>query len=138
MSFVLPTFNLTVSGWRRLGNGRTYAAPDFSVTGNLSVGRRVMIAGSPWTTTYGELTITAAIPVELLLPAFTDIRAAWNAQLEDLVEVPAGTKRFYRVVQVDDIGKGFANEHRIAWIGQFLSAETKLTGGPFNVPEPYP
>jgi hypothetical protein len=30
------------------------------------------------------------------------------------VEVPAGSGRYYEVVQVDDAGKGFPNEHRIA------------------------
>jgi len=48
----------------------------------------------------------------LLLPAGTDVRDAWCASGEDAVEVPVGSGRFYRALYVDDIGKGFSNEHR--------------------------
>jgi hypothetical protein len=31
----------------------------------------------------------------------------------DTVEVPAGSKRYYLIEDVEDLGKGFTNEHRI-------------------------
>jgi hypothetical protein len=48
----------------------------------------------------------------------------------DLVEVPAGTGRFYRVQWVDDLGKGFDNEHRFA-----LLLQTN-TFSPWPIPMP--
>jgi len=54
--------------------------------------------------------------MQLLLPALTDVRSGVVAAVPDFVEVPAGSGRWYQVYAVDDIGKGFANEHRIAVI----------------------
>lgn len=59
------------------------------------------------------------IPIQsmnLLLPAGTDIRGPQDTGFADSVEVPAGSARWYGVYFVDDIGKGFANEHRTACI----------------------
>lgn len=50
----------------------------------------------------------------LLLPPLTDIQDCFNAGGPDTVEAPAGSGRFYLVDMVDDLGKGFANEHRFA------------------------
>lgn len=50
----------------------------------------------------------------LLVPKGTDIRMpgfSWNATI---VEVPAGSGRFYSVQSVDDVAKGFSNEYRVA------------------------
>lgn len=53
---------------------------------------------------------------QLWMPAFTDIRPAQMAMFPDIVEVPAGSLRFYQVIDVDDIAKGFPNEFRMALI----------------------
>jgi hypothetical protein len=58
----------------------------------------------------GVVTLT----MNLLLPALVDIRGPQDTIGADQVEVPAGSGRWYSVVGVDDIGKGFANEHRSA------------------------
>ena len=54
----------------------------------------------------------------LLLPALTDVRytgvGGTSDSFYDIVEVPAGSARWYWVLSVDDAGKGFANEHRVA------------------------
>lgn len=50
----------------------------------------------------------------LVLPKREDIRDGWSNFSPDIVEVPAGTGRFYRVLYVDDIARGFTNEYRVA------------------------
>lgn len=54
--------------------------------------------------------------MSLLLPLQTDIRGLQDTVSQDMVEVPAGSGRWYSVQIVDDIGKGYANEHRSASI----------------------
>jgi hypothetical protein len=54
--------------------------------------------------------------MSLLLPKGTDIRGPQDSVAADNVEVPAFSGRWYRVVAVDDVGKGFSNEYRNAAI----------------------
>jgi hypothetical protein len=51
-----------------------------------------------------------------LVSAFTDLRDTNNASNFDTVEIPAGSGRFYIVLMVEDVAKGFLNEHRMAFI----------------------
>jgi hypothetical protein len=52
-----------------------------------------------------------------LVPALTDIRDQFNAFTgKDTVEVPFASNRFYWVTYVDDVAKGFDNEHRLAFL----------------------
>src|SRR4030095_6118536 len=107
MAYVLPTFNLTAGVWHYatyFGNFPTIVPPaDFTVSCNLALGKRG--AGGFVSTMY------------LLLPPGTDGRDHLkNPALTahgDIVEVPFLSSRYYQVVVVDDIGKGFANEHRV-------------------------
>jgi hypothetical protein len=50
--------------------------------------------------------------MDLLVPAGTDVRDKFNSSGADAIECPTGSGRFYLAVYVDDMGKGFANEHR--------------------------
>jgi len=135
MPFVIPTFNLAVSIWRTGWAANNYATPDVTTMGNLSPGKRTMV-GRQGTTIN---TPPAVVFMELLLPKLTDIRQAITTNnTEDLVEVPAGSKRFYLVQYVDDIGKGFANEHRIAWIMFSGGVQTFADTGAIPVPVPIP
>lgn len=106
-----------------------YNFPSLIVNGNLAIGRRVNL---PF-----EATITAAMPW-LLLPALTDIRQQWNGLPPDMVEVPAGSNRFYGVIGVDDIGKGFANEHRFAILDPYTSGALFTVQGAIPAPVPLP
>jgi hypothetical protein len=133
MAFTLPTFNLNANIWRVSGTGGNYAAPDVVTLCNLSPGRRVFTAIP--TVIAAQKT---ALVMELLLPKLTDIRSAWNGLQADLVEVPAGSKRFYGVNDVDDIGKGFVNEHRFAILTYVVTGNLTLAGGPFPAPVPLP
>lgn len=109
MSFTVPTFNLNVNIWRN-GNPRTNP-PDVTAMGNLAWGRRVSYAA-------GLASAGPFILLTLLLPVGTDVRSSVTGAGSDLVEVPAGSGRFYDVNDVDDIGKGFTNEHRAAVLTQ--------------------
>jgi hypothetical protein len=109
MSFALPTFNLTCEVWTPPWVGRVHRLT--AVPCNLAMGRRVQQAiQDAYDAPYGS-----AKP-SLLLPMGTDIRDQYNAPDGDLIEVPSGTGRWYSVGIVDDVGKGFANEYRLASI----------------------
>jgi hypothetical protein len=110
MAFVVPQFPLAVAIWTGPGHA---GAPRLTTVGNLAPGRRILMQWWDWTTVGSP-----AINITLLVPALTDIRG-WNDPVSaDVVEVPQGSGRFYIVDQVDDYGKGFANEHRFAILEQ--------------------
>jgi hypothetical protein len=110
MAYTLPVFNVSVNIWHSatyIGNFPTVIPPpDLVVTCNLALGKRM---NNP-----------VGMNMWLLLPAATDIRdgvkAVTTHPFGDIVEAPAGSGRYYFVVNVDDAGKGFANEHRVAEI----------------------
>jgi len=114
MAYVIPQMPLLCAVWT--GGADPTATPprEEDIPCNLGQGNRVLSSGLFAT---GEN--YPAFASQLLLPAFTDIRGYQNGYLADLVEVPQGTGRYYYVWQVDDIGKGFANEHRFAMITPF-------------------
>jgi hypothetical protein len=108
-SFTLPTFNLDVNQWLYPNNPTLSVFPDVSLIGasNLAWGRRFNVASTGGTGVAGVLTQGMV----LLLFPLTDIAGVAEGY-GDVVEVPAGSGRFYTVQFVDDLGKGFANEHR--------------------------
>ncbi len=137
MSFTVPDFNLTCEICT--GPYDTRVLRSSAVPCNLAMGRRVIWGfHDPAAVNYGVATAT------LLLPAGTDIRD--NAQLGpgllhgpyDIVEVPSGSGRWYSVNSVDDIGKGFANEHRFAGLSKLSSNSglSNTTGLYWPVPMP--
>lgn len=76
----------------------------------------------------------------LRLPARTDIRDAKSPFGGDWCECPSGSSRVYRVVFVDDIGGGFANEHRLAILetSTFWPVPFPSPSGPFPPAPPGP
>lgn len=132
MAFIVPAFPLAVNVWHG-GGAFTYLAPDVATMGNLTPGRRSMLAVTPTSTSI------QVIEMELLLPKLTDVRCNYNlVGSTDTIEVPAGSNRFYRVGAVDDIGKGFANEHRIVWMNYLLQGSTFSDVGAIPAPVPLP
>jgi hypothetical protein len=132
MAFTLPSFNLSVD---------IYTGPWLTkvlrVTSdaNLAFGRRSQVQ-------YPSLGDPGAAPASvyeiLLLPAITDIRSYFLTGQTDVVEVPSGSGRWYGVEWVDDVGKGFDNEHRAAGllqISHFLDP-VKYAGLSWPVPMP--
>ncbi len=112
MAFVLPTFNLTALIYDNSLAIPPLAAPRLTTPACLAWGRRVQVTSTGGTPAIGVPVIT----MNLLLPRLTDIRGYQSGPLTDIVEVPSGSGRWYEVTSVDDLGKGFANEHRCALI----------------------
>jgi hypothetical protein len=111
MAFRLPAFNLTCG---------IHTGP--GISGPLRLTSRCNLAwGERINAVYVQ---TAGVPSQplgymcLLLPPLTDIRGILATGGQDYVEVPIGSGRWYAVQFVDDIGKGFANEHRGALLIQ--------------------
>ncbi len=108
MAYSLPDFNLSCD---------IYTGPwltkVFRLTSdcNLAIGRRGMFIPFDWANS-GPL--YTPLP-QLLVPALTDVRDSSCTGESDVIECPAGSGRWYRVVGVDDLGKGFPNEHRFAF-----------------------
>ena len=100
----VPTFNLTVNLWQNQFGAPPFIGVPLVITGALVLGERVGIFG------------LGTRQVYLLVPKLTDIHHARVLGGTDYVEVPAGTLRFYRVDQVDDVGRGYPNEYRQATI----------------------
>lgn len=136
MAFTLPDFNLTCDIYTA-GSPNQFNDKVFRLSSpcNLAFGRRVMVFPGEWAQDNGTGTPSA----QLLLPALTDIRD-WPGSPSpgpDIVECPAGTGRWYIVLGVDDLGKGFVNEHRyalIAKIGAFFGAAWAGATWPTPIP----
>lgn len=120
MPFRLPAFNVPVNLWNT-SSGGPLGPPSHTTMGNLSPGRL---------TEYQIVTFNG-YQMYLRLPAGTDARSEAQGG-SPIAEVPAGTLRFYRIVWVDDIGRGFANEHRLAILVQCGA------GSPYHWPLPIP
>ena len=116
MAFKLPTFNLQCNiSQPDVVDTEAIPDPPYRIVNQicqLTYGRRVQVASTGGTANVGLLILS----MNLLLPAKVDIRGPQDVVTFDMVEVPAGSGRWYRVWGVDDIGKGFANEHRTATI----------------------
>ena len=121
--FRVPTFPLRVNVWRNttgvLGSD-TMAAPVLAgAPANLAYGERVQVMSTGGT---GAVGVPSQV-MNLLLTAGSDVRASQNTGMVadavtgikgDYVEAPADSGRWYVITFVDDVGKGFANEHRTA------------------------
>jgi len=122
VSFTLPTFNLVCDIYTGPWLSKALRSP--GVQCNLAFGKRVN--GFPTFDTAGDQ-LAASFEMYLLLPAGTDVRSKIISGQGDIIDVPAGSSRWYGVFAVDDVGKGFANEHRVAdlvQISKFLNATT--------------
>jgi len=112
MAFTVPNFNLLCDIWEGPFPTKTRRLAD--VPCNLAMGRRVQQLFIDPTNI-----LTAPAAPSLLLPAGTDIRDVdCDVVDSDFVEVPAGSGRWYIVLLVDDVAKGFDNEYRIAGIAK--------------------
>jgi len=123
MAFVLPTFNIVVN---------IYSAGFPPPGGPPRLTNIAAQLRAPSANNVMYLSTVAANSAQcLLLPPGTDIRDRFCTPINsmDYVEAPAGTGRFYIVVIVDDIGRGFPNEHRYVIL-------QKVIGVPWPVPIP--
>lgn len=111
MSFSLPTFNLSVDIYTGPWIGKVFR---LNVLGNLAFSRRIQVGESP---SGDPLAEPAHIAPLLLLPPLTDVRCGFQVLHGDVLEVPHGSGRWYGCRAIEDIGKGFPNEHRCALLG---------------------
>jgi hypothetical protein len=74
----------------------------------------------------------------VLFPHGTDIRDESCTPAADLLEVPTGSGRWYLVAYVDDVGKGFPNEYRMAIVWKVFGDDglTFFNFPPWPVPIP--
>jgi len=131
MSFHLPELNIECD---------IYTGPWLSkvlrVTNepcNLAYGRRSSLNDELSGTQNG-----GSMAMSLLLDAGTDVRDLSCSAVQDVVEVPAGSGRWYQVYNVDDIGRGFPNEHRCAVIFKISEAMFGSSYSGLSWPTPIP
>lgn len=124
MAYRLPTFNLLCNiTTMDFPHEPAVPHPPFRIVNQacqLTYGRRVNVVSTGGTAQAGVLVVS----MSLLLPPLVDIRGPQDVTSPDMVECPAGTGRWYWVAAVDDIGKGFTNEHRFAALYALVSRWT--------------
>lgn len=131
MSFVVPDFNLVCDVYT--GPWLTKVLRISALRCNLAAGRRVQqLANDFWSTPVG-----AAVPT-LLVPAGSDVRDDANSSGADIIEVPAGTGRWYQVTLVDDSGKGYPNEYRRVAIAKIADRVNPALYPGLHWPTPIP
>jgi hypothetical protein len=122
MAFSVPTFNLLCD----IFTG-PYSSRELRIVGqicNLQYGRRLAhFSDFPSENEGSQL-------MSLLLPKLTDVRSTLCGYEVDIVECPQHSGRIYWVSAVDDVGKGFDNEFRVATL--VSASEAKFgTGSDF-------
>lgn len=111
MAYTLPEFNIQVDVYSVTGGVKTFRE---RVVGNLAMGKR-----HAWAFGAGSIgSGVAGLAPVLLLPPLTDVRDKSCTLEPDVVDCPAESGRWYVVSAVDDIGKGFDNEHRCATLSK--------------------
>lgn len=117
MAFKTPTMNLAVNIW----HGNTIpptGPPDVVTVGNL----RPLYTGN---VVVQMLAASVRYCSTLALPKGTDVRPRGGLtdgfHVQDKLEVPAGSGRYYACEEVEDVGRGFPNEYRGTIIRQVLA-----------------
>lgn len=127
MAYKLPVFNLNANIWRN-AHDPTMVAPDGVASVCLAFGRHVSAPYSGGTASLGVVSVSP----QALFPLGTDVRDGGDGNGQDIVEIPAGTGRYYFVVFADSIGRGFSNEHILA----VLNKTWQLGGLAWPAPTP--
>jgi len=113
-SFGIPVFNIPTFIYHNPGTHMPPPVPpDLEVMGNLANGR---VAHLPVWLPRPPALSAQSMSSSILFPKLTDIRDSSCIGGPDVIECPKFSGRFYWVSYVDDIAKGFANEHRWAVI----------------------
>lgn len=133
--FTLPHFPLTMNIYKM-----TFPYNFLTKTFRVSVPCQLRAWGSHPRTQYVSAFPTGSIvgEVAVLCGPHTDIRDNACSGASDLVELPAGSGRWYFVVYVDDVAKGDPNEYRQAYIAKaYTSADPNYLNFPYW-PSPIP
>jgi hypothetical protein len=131
-SFAMPNFNLLAGIWHDpKPNPHLYGPPDATSPVNLANGRVSHVLNSQ-ELTLGSSTLLASSSA--LFPAGTDVRDISVTGNPDAVEIPLGSGRFYWAAFVDDIAKGFVNEHRWAILPKIVIGKYWTYRWPHPIP----
>jgi hypothetical protein len=131
MAFTVPTFNLVCDVYTGPWSTKVLR---LSPSCNLAIGRRTAQPSLDWGANAPQ---THALP-RLLLPALTDIRDGSCNGVQDVVEVPSGSGRWYQVLGVDDVAKGFPNEFRFADLSKIYQQMNPIDYPGLQWPTPIP
>lgn len=129
MPYKLPTFNLKCNVWKQ-----------YDVTQNPPVGAPTY-ADVPCNLQYAKKFHGNLGPaVHLLVPKGTNVQdyTGFNENFGDIVECPAGTKRWYAIETVDDVSKGFETEYRACTLRKITDLFSGLAVQAWFWPVPYP
>ena len=120
--YVLPIFPVTANVWR--GNDAfPQPVPDLATEAVLLRNEQIITVGGNQLET-----------MLMKFPALTDVRDAYSiGATADYIEYPAASGRYYRVLYVDDLAKGFPNQHRFAVVYKTVNPQT---GALWPVPIP--
>lgn len=115
-NYTLPSFNLTANVWRSDGNAG-YANPDANIVCTIRAGMEMSERYN-----YSVQPDDPQFFVTwLLAPLGSDLIAGHRlaaGQSYDLLEVPIGSKRFYRLLWIEHVALGYPNEHLLCAIKQ--------------------
>lgn len=114
----IPTFNLVCKVWSR--SAVPPGPVNTATLGAFRIDNVPCQLRGPQRVWAGEdsANFWAAV-IEICFPKLTDVRDnfSWDGAslaMPDLIECPQGSQVYYTCVAVYDVGKGFANEYRIA------------------------
>jgi len=134
MAFTLPTFNLVCNVYTGPWLTKSLRLTDEPC--NLAWGRRIashQVFSNPFS---GGNALNGMIT--LLVGAGVDVRAFPLYPVSDIFEVPSGSGRWYIATFVDDIGKGFSNEHRGVELSQVSPQADAVRWAGSQWPTPMP
>lgn len=130
MPFIPPNFNILANVWHGECAGHVFPggppgrAPDMLIPCQLYLWPKSSIASNFFSADGTSFSYT--LNMMLRVAKLVDLRDVFNASGNDLVEVPAGSNRWYYVTQVDDEHKGFTNEYRFAFIAKCFTWPTPI------------
>jgi hypothetical protein len=135
MAFTVPTFNLVCNVYTGPWLTKVLRLADLEC--NLAVGRRVQQLGNDYLT-FGTEGLEFGLTAFLLVPSGSDIRSQSNGGVQDVIEVPSGSNRWYQCSAWEDMAKGFPNEYRMVAICKIWEAiaPALLAGCVWPVPTP--
>lgn len=110
MAFVLPTFNLDYNLWH---------GPSVPPSDPVDATGVCQLRGANHTAACVNPTSALAAQAYALFGPLEDVRDQNNPNGSDFIEIPAGSARYYQIMVVDDVAKGFTNEHRYAILNKY-------------------
>ncbi len=132
MAFRLPEFPITCDVYTGPWLTKVFRS---TIDCNLAQGRRGTVLPDEEITT----SVQKTGPMYVLFPPLADVRSlVQGIPHNDLLELPSGSGRWYIVLYVDDVAKGFANEHRYAMINQVSENLDFTNYAGLNWPIPMP